>query len=83
MRESSYHSMGTLEAEGDIRTKTVIVREPNMMLTLHSLLSGSRHETHVSVTRENLERFSTIRELLIKITQTMSRREPTGQHGTG
>ena len=80
MRESSYHSMGTLEAEGDIRTKTVIVREPN---TLHSLLSGSRHETHVSVTRESLERFSTIRELLIKITQTMSRREPTGQHGTG
>lgn len=57
MSESSYHSMGTLEAEGDIRTKAVIVREPKMMLMLCSLLSGSRHETHVGMTRENLERF--------------------------
>lgn len=55
--------MGTLEAEGDIRTKAVIVRKPNMMLVLHSLLSGSRHETHVGMSRENLERFSTIRKL--------------------
>lgn len=51
---------------GGTRTRRLIVREPNMFLVWGSLVNSSRQKGHIGVTRENVERSSTISEPFCK-----------------